>query len=109
MHASAIENPVKHSTVMAAQLPQLSFYLRTMRKGQMWMSLVKKVHPLDLPIDRELDRGLSVLNKVIHRLGAVACSIELCDESARNSFAQFGFPGSGGFKARAIITRTYST
>lgn len=75
----------------------------------MWMSLVKKVHPLDLPIDRELDRGLSVLNKVIHRLGAVACSIELCDESARNSFAQFGFPGSGGFKARAIITRTYST
>jgi hypothetical protein len=55
----------------------------------MGMRLVKKVHPLDLPIDSELDRRLLVLNKVIHRLGAVGCSIELCDEWARNSFAQF--------------------
>jgi hypothetical protein len=74
---------------MAAQFRKLSFYLRTMWKGHMGIRLVKKVDPLDLPIDSELDRRFLVLNKLIYRLGAVARSIELCDEWARNSFAQF--------------------
>jgi hypothetical protein len=101
LHASAIENPVKRSTVMAAQFRKLSFYLRTMWKGHMGIRLVKKVDPLDLPIDSELDRRFLVLNKLIYRLGAVARSIELCDEWRGTALLNLGMARWSGERQRS--------
>ena len=86
---------------MAAQFRKLSFYLRTMWKGHMGIRLVKKVDPLDLPIDSELDRRFLVLNKLIYRLGAVARSIELCDEWRGTALLNLGMARWSGERQRS--------
>lgn len=65
---AAVQNPEESTSVMAAQLTELSLDLGAMRKGKRWIILVGRIQEPDVPVQRVLSFRVESADEFVDRL-----------------------------------------